>query len=823
MMKYFDLSADLPTVAPSASPVPNGGTLHLSAPTPWPVGAGLAKGDNLAEVLDGINWYVATAASRERDHTRHLSTGYFQTAMYWRGLGFNVIPGTIDKKPLVTFMDLSGENPKELTARQVILWAREFPDATPLLLPDSGRFFRMTVVDADSPTMFAWVEAEYGTTPFCVTTGRDGGGKHYYYLTPKGLHVGGRNKIIGPDDGVLSWDHAITGGKIVKHKHWGKTAIDVKSYRNYVVAPGAVHKSGRHYLPAVALDGLTVDWFMSHVPVFDAALYGRHLAESAARKATKDKAIRDTLPPSHLQTVAASRANCGSIPVTFATTEPFLAWCESDPEALNLHTWWGLASNLAAAYGEGGRVEFHSVSALSEKYKAAEADRTYTKAMAGLGPASYQALGNAGYYGPIPEGYKSPAAFLLGHSNAVSVSSIDIDVLADELLAPYLSDDLAELVESTMDGVVPERIGSDKATRTPELIDYAQHALQVATGWEWQFRERWAAAGVKPPSGRGCARVHQLLDDGHGNLIVASRPCNRMACLYCGPRLLSRKLASLLVMPLTPPGYGDERPDDWHGPDRPLGCPMGARTTYWATIPAAQFASWTRQFHRASGKNSIPRADLQNTVRLEYKRDIENYHTQVGQCSITHGYVAFHSGTKVMLVSTLKVTTTDRKVRGVMVPGMSPTYLDVPPSNLGDLLHRMADQTYELEIDDIAGEVTVAGRVTTSENLDADPDKLRRLAYPNDFRLKGPSLPPGEARHVLDGLRVPHLYRSAVTPDDPEERPTQAGIRIRGIDAVRAEEIAKALKPDRQPTPVVSFPMDLTDCEELVNQIFNEV
>ena len=74
--------------------------------------------------------------------------------MRWHSWGFNVIPGSVNKAPHVPFAPYSGESPELLGPEQILEWAREWPDATPLLLPDSGTRVRFTVVDADDSYNF---------------------------------------------------------------------------------------------------------------------------------------------------------------------------------------------------------------------------------------------------------------------------------------------------------------------------------------------------------------------------------------------------------------------------------------------------------------------------------------------------------------------------------------------------------------------------------------------------------------------------------------------------------------------------------------------
>lgn len=350
-----------------------------------------------------------------------FDTTFATVAKTWTNLGFNVIPGNReDKTPLVTFKFWSGEDAHAVPDEILADWAETHRDATPLLLLDSGRTFRLTVVDADDPRMSRWIENVFGKTPFVVTTGREGGGAHYYYRTPGNAQVQGRNKVIGPDDGVLSWDFAVDPqtGRVSKHKDWGKTAVDLKSRRNYVVAPGALHKSGRRYLARVDLDTVDSDWFLTQVPEFDVARYEDQVRQAAERKSQKlteiDAEVRRRFPdgvptPAPTATMTAT-SHC--------TTEPFLAWCRDNPGEVNLELWWGLATNIAAVQGAAGRDLFHEISRLApDKYDEQECDYNWGRALNVVeskthGPTTYETLQMHGYTGDVPTGFKAPAAFL---------------------------------------------------------------------------------------------------------------------------------------------------------------------------------------------------------------------------------------------------------------------------------------------------------------------------------------------------------------------------------------------------------------------------
>ena len=335
-------------------------------------------------------------------------------------MGFNVIPGDKNKKPMETWKDWQTCH---IPPEQLASWVFEHPDATPLLLTgyhrDGGG---LAVNDADSPLMFPWIESNY-PSDYTVETGRDGGGRHYWNWVSEGVKVSGRNGMVGPDEGI-DWSYTITeDGKIDKSSKWGRTKIDVKANGNYVVAPGAIHKSGRTYMPSWDMSGDPEADFVvlkAGLPVFNNDLYEQHVKEATARRAEHQQEINAALQKwkaeNHKKAPEkeGSRQNVDVVPMDAEHTieEPFIQWCQENPSQVNLLTWFGLATNLAAVYGEEGRSEFHRISALDKsKYKADEADKTFTKAMTSS-PTGYQNLVDNGYTGPVPDGYKNPALFL---------------------------------------------------------------------------------------------------------------------------------------------------------------------------------------------------------------------------------------------------------------------------------------------------------------------------------------------------------------------------------------------------------------------------
>jgi len=345
-----------------------------------------------------------------------LDSRYGKAAVQWERLGFAVVPGRAggEKSPACKFalycpgdddIHVRGIRPDDITHHE----AEAAPDANPLIILDSGtQGVRFVVIDVDEPGVEAWVKEQYGNTPLSVSTGREGGGVHLYYRAPEGVHVPQANGVIGPDE---SFD-----------PETGRTPIDINGKRSYVVAPGAVHKSGVEYLCSVDVDSLTTDWLLANVPEFDVTAYGRHRKESEARKAKHSGSVApassdEKQPHSGVQPVETPRpANVTGI--DDLPDEPFVQWCVKFPSKVNLKTWWGLAMNLAAAYGDGGAALFHAISKLdASKYTEKEATATWNKALSKVtseqtGPTTYEKLVSEGYDGTVPSDAKAPAVVL---------------------------------------------------------------------------------------------------------------------------------------------------------------------------------------------------------------------------------------------------------------------------------------------------------------------------------------------------------------------------------------------------------------------------
>lgn len=208
-------------------------------------------GDSAADDLDLADMFPGeTFCSVKWDETH-----FFEVSKPLRDLGFAVIPsnGPTVKTPLEgdPWKQWCGEGRQSVPEELWRKWCRVYHDHEGLLLLDSSTMGRpdLVVVDADHPSVFSWVEQQFGATPLTVESGREEGGRHYYYVVPPGEVVTSRNGMIGPPES-FTWVTNSEG----KGRWKGK--IDVKSHRAYVVAPGARHKSGRIYTASMPFAGI---------------------------------------------------------------------------------------------------------------------------------------------------------------------------------------------------------------------------------------------------------------------------------------------------------------------------------------------------------------------------------------------------------------------------------------------------------------------------------------------------------------------------------------------------------------------------------------
>ena len=176
---------------------------------------------------------------------------FFKSGVAWASGLLTVIPGHRETKaPLVGFTPYIRSGGRRVpTPEEEIRFRLEGTEgANPLLLLESpvGDAYCVCVIDVDHmPSMKAvseWLIAkgviskERGLEPLAVTTGREGGGVHLYFMCEaERAHL------------YKSRNGAVLFGRYLGEDGKSHGCVDFKSVGAYVVAPGARHKSGKVY------------------------------------------------------------------------------------------------------------------------------------------------------------------------------------------------------------------------------------------------------------------------------------------------------------------------------------------------------------------------------------------------------------------------------------------------------------------------------------------------------------------------------------------------------------------------------------------------
>lgn len=204
-----------------------------------------------------------------------------------------------------------------------------------------------------------------------------------------------------------------------------------------------------------------------------------------------------------------------------------------------------------------------------------------------------------------------------------------------------------------------------------------------------------------PKSAKPCRFTQGAESTQSQQISLLQRGCNKLSCSHCAPRLLSVKAAA-------------------------IACSLRqCAEIHMYHMPSDQTDAWIRRFQRA-----CERID----VNESYK---ESYTTQVRRFEGTPAYVAFWGPTHTIILANIRPETFSRK------------HSEGPRKTLTDE-HEIVDwtvglmlYTYRLgvsEIEDlVSGETRefyhLAGKVTSSQNLDLDPDQVLHNAARKDWEV----------------------------------------------------------------------------------------
>lgn len=196
----------------------------------------------------------------------HACSPFFASQKDFAAGAWNVGPASpITKTPVgYGFKDFTGDTVRFLNAWELKKHEETVADDNvnaALFLDSPVRGHSLVVVDVDNPRDLPRVRLflrSHGIDPdacLTVATGREGGGVHLYlrrevepavaqaYGQRNGAKIFARNDIVVTGDGRQPVLDPSTG---LPYLRVGGQ-VDIKGWRNYVVCPGATHKSGRTY------------------------------------------------------------------------------------------------------------------------------------------------------------------------------------------------------------------------------------------------------------------------------------------------------------------------------------------------------------------------------------------------------------------------------------------------------------------------------------------------------------------------------------------------------------------------------------------------
>jgi hypothetical protein len=195
----------------------------------------------------------------------------------WLELGYGLVPLDRHKKEATRAFGKLSDLPREVGIATVSTWVREGAFAqTPragLCIDGLKGTPSLSVMDLDVANMEQVARVRLPVTPLEVTTGREGGGRHFYYLRdPKGAQRGSRTKLT-------------------------TVGCDYKGFHGYVVCPGSTHKTGLVYRAfwhgvEISPDAITSE-MLSSLPILPDVLVQTFIDEDIAAKRASVQAEED--------------------------------------------------------------------------------------------------------------------------------------------------------------------------------------------------------------------------------------------------------------------------------------------------------------------------------------------------------------------------------------------------------------------------------------------------------------------------------------------------------------------------------------------------
>ena len=421
-----------------------------------------------------------------------------------RDFGFALIPANDMKQPRIAFKRFTRAGGGDLpTDVELADWLLAYPGCNWLLITEGARV-GVVFTDVDDCAQAGEIVASgQQASPLQQGTRR---GFHAIYrrTSPTDRVVSRNGHLTGPDLKFVDLTHTVSAAGVIAWGNgtdrFGHTKIDVKADGAYCVHAGSRRKDGSLYTltfngaPIDPLVAFNPEWLAANVPVFDNAAWERSatwLKTTRQSVALRARAARDKAFPQQRKNADAWKAAAASSSTSL--TEPVIQWAVAQPNQVSHEVWRGIAVNLAAVFSEGGRAQFHQISAgytINGGYSVATTDYCFNDALLSAespGPMLYSTMQEHGYPGDVPMNFNSIASFLRAG---------EAKKTADELFA-FLLKDLVYVLG--LDRVYSH----SRRTHYPvQSIRHMYSGAGVAARWESSLNRQTAEGATWEPSGR---------------------------------------------------------------------------------------------------------------------------------------------------------------------------------------------------------------------------------------------------------------------------------------------------------------------------------
>jgi hypothetical protein len=272
--------------------------------------------------------------------------------------GVPVFPCNSDKKPRP---GLRWKEEASTEERRIREWWRRWPNSLPAFCPGAMGWLAIDLDGAIGLSDWEAVSAPYGPQLDLPATVTPGGGRHLFFLNPKGL---------GNSRGDLPKKRPGTSGK--------NEGIDVRGKAGYVIAEGATLPDGRCYQPAPGSGGLLEALSCQAIPQLPAWL---EAILSGTRQDTPAPQLPAVIPAQPRTTGTRERAAFDAA-LDAERLAVARAGAGTRNETLNTST-FNLATMVGAGWGDRGTVEAVMTAAAHEcGLRQPEVRKTIASAMA---------------------------------------------------------------------------------------------------------------------------------------------------------------------------------------------------------------------------------------------------------------------------------------------------------------------------------------------------------------------------------------------------------------------------------------------------------